>query len=49
MQIDWKIAENESPYLLMQQAKFNGLRVHRARGFTRRLRESAENIHKLNI
>lgn len=49
MEIEWKSGADESPYLFLQQAKWNGLRVHRAQVLPGRLLESAEFVHKINI
>lgn len=49
MEIEWKSNTNESPYLFLQQAKWNGLKVHRARVLPGRLLESAEVAHEINI
>ena len=48
MQIEWKPNAEESPYLFMQQTKWNGVRVHRARVLPGRLLESADSYHKIN-
>ena len=48
MEIEWKPNAEESPYLFMQQTKWNGVRIHRARVLPGRLLESAEPFHKIN-
>jgi AraC family transcriptional regulator len=49
MEIEWKSNTTESPYLFLQQARWNGLKVHRARVLPGRLLESAEFSHKIDI
>jgi hypothetical protein len=48
MHINWK-ANHENPYLFKQQAKWNGVRVHRARVLPGRMLEHAGACHEINI
>ncbi len=48
MEINWKI-KSENQYLFKQQAKWNGVRVHRARVLPGRLVEHANPFHEVNI
>ena len=49
MQIEWQSTTNETCYLFLQHAKWNGVRISRAQVLPGRLLESAENLHKINI
>ena len=49
MEIEWKPNTEKSPYLFLQQAKWNGLKVHRARVLPGRLLETTEFAHKIDI
>lgn len=49
MQIEWKTAQNQSPYLFLQRAEWTGLKAHRARVVPGALLEHASDYHHINI
>ena len=49
MQINWKTNTNGSPYLFRQQAKWTGVKVHRARVLPGELLEHSLPCHEISI
>lgn len=49
MQIEWKVKPNQSPYLMLQKAQWNGVKIHRAQVVPGKMLQGAPDCHEINV